>query len=90
MEPSDQNAPLRGAVTTLDCIGPACRCRIVGIRASGALRKRLLAMGMVPGADVEPLRAAPLGDPVEYWVKGYALSLRRAEAGLIEVVPEEE
>jgi ferrous iron transport protein A len=47
-------------------------------------------MGMVPGADVEAVRAAPLGDPVEYRVKGYALSLRRAEAGLIEVVLEEE
>jgi len=90
MEPSDRNASPRGAVTTLDRIDIACRCRVVGVRASGALRKRLLAMGMVPGADVEPLRAAPLGDPVEYWVKGYALSLRRAEAGLIEVVPEEE
>lgn len=90
METSDRNAPPRGAATTLDRIGFACRCRIVGIRASGALRKRLLAMGMVPGADVEAVRAAPLGDPVEYRVKGYALSLRRAEAGKIEVVPEEE
>ncbi|PKL62701.1 MAG: ferrous iron transport protein A [Methanomicrobiales archaeon HGW-Methanomicrobiales-2] len=90
MEPSDRNAPSRGATTTLDRIGLACRCHVVGIRASGALRKRLLAMGMVPGADVEAVRAAPLGDPVEYRVKGYALSLRRAEAGLIEVVLEEE
>jgi ferrous iron transport protein A len=47
-------------------------------------------MGMVPGADVEAIRVAPLGDPVEYRVKGYALSMRRAEAGNIEVVPEEE
>ena len=90
METSDRNAPPHGAATTLDRIGLACRCRGVGIRASGALRKRLLAMGMVPGADVEAVRAAPLGDPVEYRVKGYALSLRRAEAGKIEVVPEEE
>ena len=90
MEPSDRNAPPREAVTTLDRIGIAYRCRVVGLRASGALRKRLLAMGIVPGADVEALRAAPLGDPVEYRVKGYTLSLRRAEASLIEVVPEEE
>jgi ferrous iron transport protein A len=78
----------RTAVTTLDRIGPECRCRVAGVRASGALRKRVLAMGMVPGAEVEVLRAAPLGDPTEYRVKGYCLSLRRAEASLIEVVPE--
>jgi len=48
----------------------------------------MLAMGMVPGAGVEVIRAAPLGDPVEYRVKGYCLSLRRAEAGLVEVALE--
>lgn len=89
METSDRNVSPCEATTTLDRITIACRCRVVGVRASGALRKRLLAMGMVPGADVEAVRAAPLGDPVEYRVKGYALSLRRAEAGLIEVVLEE-
>lgn len=75
-------------VTTLDRVGPACRCRVAAVRASGAIRKRMLAMGMVPGAEVEVVRAAPLGDPIEYRVKGYHLSLRRAEASLIEVVPE--
>ncbi len=86
MEPSDSAD--RTGVTTLDRIGLACRCRVAGVRASGALRKRVLAMGLVPGAEVEVLRAAPLGDPTEYLVKGYCLSLRRAEAKLIEVVPE--
>ena len=77
------------AVTTLDRLEPGCRCHVVGVRASGSLRKRVLAMGMVPGAEVEVLQAAPLGDPTEYRVKGYCLSFRRAEASLIEVVPEE-
>lgn len=49
----------------------------------------MLAMGVYPGVEVETLRSAPLGDPTEYRVKGYCLSLRRAEANLIEVVPEE-
>jgi len=40
-------------------------------------------MGFVPGVEVEVLRAAPLGDPVEYRVKGYCISLRREEAKLI-------
>jgi ferrous iron transport protein A len=86
MESSD--ATDRTAVTTLDRIGLSCRCRVVGVRASGALRMRVLAMGMVPGAEVEVVRAAPLGDPTEYRVKGYCLTLRRAEASLIEVVSE--
>lgn len=82
-------SPDRTEVTTLDRVGPKRRCRVVGIRASGALRKRVLAMGMLPGVEVETLQSAPLGDPTEYRVKGYCLSLRRAEASLIEVVPEE-
>ncbi len=89
-EPADRGTPPREAVITLDHIDPHRRCRVVGVRASGALRKRVLAMGMVPGAEVETLRIAPLGDPIEYRVKGYCLSLRRAEARLIEVVREEE
>ncbi|MDI6866409.1 FeoA family protein [Methanoculleus sp.] len=74
--------------TTLESLDPGCRSRIIGIRAFGPLRKRMLAMGMVPGAEVEVIWAAPLGDPVEYRVKGYCLSLRRAEARLIEVLVE--
>ncbi|HNV38101.1 MAG TPA: ferrous iron transport protein A [Methanoculleus sp.] len=87
MEQSE--SPERTTVTTLDRVGLKRRCRIVGVRATGALRKRVLAMGMLPGVEVEILRSAPLGDPIEYRVKGYCLSLRRAEARLIEVVPEE-
>ncbi|MDI3507031.1 MAG: ferrous iron transport protein [Methanomicrobiaceae archaeon] len=75
-------------ITSLDRLEPGCRSRIIGIRAFGSLRKRMLAMGMVPGAEVDVIRAAPLGDPVEYRVKGYCLSLRRAEAGLVEVALE--
>ena len=87
MEQSE--SPERTTVTTLDRVGLKRRCRIIGVRATGALRKRVLAMGMLPGVEVEILRSAPLGDPIEYRVKGYCLSLRRAEARLIEVVPEE-
>ncbi|MDK2974083.1 MAG: ferrous iron transport protein [Methanofollis sp.] len=88
MESSDSTE--RTEITTLDRIGPKCRCHVVGVRASGALRKRVLAMGMVPGVEVETLQSAPLGDPTEYRVKGYCLSLRRAEARLIEVVQGDE
>lgn len=80
----------RGGGVTLDRIIPEQACRIVGIRARGRSRRRMFAMGLVPGARVEMLRTAPLGDPVEYRVRGYCLAIRKADAGLIDVMPEEQ
>ena len=74
-----------GTVTTLDKVPPPGECRVVAVPARGPFRTRLLAMGFVPGAGIEVLRAAPLGDPVEYRVKGYCISLRKEEARLISV-----
>ena len=45
----------------------------------------MMDMGLVPGADVKVLRVAPLGDPIEFSVKGYSLSLRKSEAKTITV-----
>lgn len=86
-KPAGEKVSLAGAVT-LDRIPLAGTCRVGSVVAQGALRKRLMEMGFVPGALVEVVRAAPLGDPVEYKIKGYHLSLRAAEAKLISVVPE--
>jgi Fe2+ transport system protein FeoA len=58
---------------------------IVKVGAVGEIKKRLLEMGVVPGAKVEVERLAPLGDPVEIMIMGYHLSLRRSEAAEIEV-----
>jgi ferrous iron transport protein A len=79
-----------GAVTTLDTIKPPARCRIVAVPARGPFRQRLLAMGIIPGAGIEVVRAAPMGDPIEYLVKGYHLSLRKDEARNITVTYERE
>jgi ferrous iron transport protein A len=59
-------------------------CRVGGC---GAIRRRLMDMGLVKGVPVEVLRTAPLGDPVMYCVRGYYLALRKSEAQLIEVQP---
>lgn len=59
---------------------PSDRAIIHQVRGHGALRKRLLDMGVIPGAEIAVVRVAPLGDPVEYLIKGYHLSLRRSEA----------
>ena len=58
---------------------------IVKVGAVGEIKKRLLEMGVVPGARVEVERVAPLGDPIEVMLMGYHLSLRESEAAEISV-----
>lgn len=55
------------------------------VRGSGPIHRRILDMGLVPGATVEVERIAPLGDPIKIKLRGYALSLRKSEAQKIEV-----
>lgn len=60
---------------------------IIKILGHGAFRKRMIEMGFVRGQDIRVLMAAPLKDPVKYEIMGYEVSLRRAEADLVEVEP---
>ena len=52
---------------------------------TGNPRQRMMALGFVKGESVKVIRKAPLGDPIEFEVKNYKLSLRKSEAALIEV-----
>ncbi len=61
--------------------------RIESVRGEGALRQHLLDMGVIPGAEVELVRLAPLGDPMEVRIHGYELTLRLADADRITVLP---
>ncbi|MGD9116654.1 MAG: ferrous iron transport protein A [Dehalococcoidia bacterium] len=61
------------------------RGRVVKISGSGGVHQRLMDMGLVAGSEVEMQQVAPLGDPIEIKVKGYNLSLRKAEAAGITV-----
>ncbi|RLE92307.1 MAG: iron transporter [Thermoprotei archaeon] len=56
---------------------------IVRIEGSGAVARRMADMGLIPGTKVKVVRKAPLGDPIEFEVRGYNLSLRRNEAELV-------
>ena len=58
---------------------------ITKINGASALRRRFIEMGLVKGETILIERHAPLGDPVEYFIKGYHLALRKEEAALIEV-----
>ena len=71
----------------LSQLEPGQRAAIVRIGGNGQVRRRYLEMGFVRGEEVSVERIAPLGDPVEYRVKGYHLSLRRADAENILVEP---
>lgn len=62
---------------------------IVKVSGRGSFRKRIIEMGFIKGKTVRVVQNAPLMDPVEYEILGYRLTLRRAEARLIEVVSEE-
>lgn len=60
---------------------------VVRVRCVRGTAVRLMEMGLVPGTPFEVRRVAPLGDPIELFVNGYALSLRREEAMAIDVDP---
>ena len=61
--------------------------RIESVRGEGALRQHFLDMGVIPGAEVEVVRLAPLGDPMEVRIHGYELTMRLADADHITVEP---
>ena len=57
--------------------------KIVKVAGEGLVRRRLFDMGVTPGADVLLRKKAPLGDPLELTLRGYELTLRKAEASLV-------
>lgn len=59
--------------------------RVVKIHGEGAIKRRIMDMGITKGVEVYIRKVAPLGDPIEVTVRGYELSLRKADAGQIEV-----
>lgn len=76
-----------GNSTGLDRLKIGARARIEGISGERDIRRRLLEMGLCPGVEVELLRRAPFGDPIELRLRGYLLSLRNDQAKLVQVAP---
>ena len=72
---------------TLDQLRPKERGVIAGLHGEGTIHQRMLEMGVTDGTEVEVLRYAPLGDPMEIFVRGFHLSLRRSEAAMVELAP---
>lgn len=65
-------------------VGHTIRITALG-KGNIAYRQRLIAMGLIPGTEFTVLRMAPLGDPIEILVRGFALSLRKSEASLLQI-----
>ncbi len=59
--------------------------RVVKLHGEGAIRRRIMDMGVTKGVEIYVRKAAPLGDPIEIMLRGYELSLRKADAEMIEV-----
>ncbi len=64
---------------------PGDRVTVVKLHGGGAIKRRIMDMGLTKGVQVLVRKVAPLGDPVEVSVRGYELSLRKADAEMIEV-----
>lgn len=62
---------------------------ITAVAGEGRIRRRLFDMGVTPGAEVVMRKKAPLGDPIEITIRGYELTLRKAEAACVELAVKE-
>lgn len=70
---------------TLAQLKPGESAKVVDVGGESILQQRILEMGILPGVDVRLIRVAPLGDPMEFEVIGYRLSLRKTEAACVTV-----
>ena len=59
--------------------------KVVKLNGAGAVKRRIMDMGITKGVEISVRKVAPLGDPVEITVRGYELSLRKADAEMVEV-----
>lgn len=61
------------------------RVKVIKVHGEGAIRRRIMDMGITKGVEIYIRKVAPLGDPIEVTVRGYELSLRKADADMIEI-----
>jgi ferrous iron transport protein A len=87
LERAESFAP---ATVSLDTLRAGTHARVHAVGGAGALARRLMEMGVVPGAPVRVIKTAPLGDPLEVRVRNYHLALRRSEAQTVSVVMSDE
>jgi len=74
-----------GSMRTLKDVKVGENAVVVKLHGEGATKRRIMDMGLTKGTQVYVRKVAPLGDPMELNVRGYELSVRKADAGMIEV-----
>ncbi|MDR2499544.1 MAG: FeoA domain-containing protein [Treponema sp.] len=70
---------------TLQTIRPGQKVKVVKLHGQGPVKRRIMDMGITKDTEILVRKAAPLGDPIEVHVRGYELSLRKADIDIIEV-----
>ncbi len=70
---------------TLKSVSVGASAKVVKLHGEGSVKRRIMDMGITKGVEILVRKVAPLGDPVEVTVRGYELSLRKADADTIEV-----
>jgi len=70
---------------TLRDLKPGDTAKVVKINGEGAIKRRIMDMGLIKGTSFSVRKVAPLGDPVEITVRGYELSIRKFDAEMVEV-----
>lgn len=70
---------------TLKDVKVGRRAKVIKVSGEGAIRRRIMDMGITKGVEIYVRKVAPLGDPMEIFVRGYELSLRKADADMIEI-----
>ena len=70
---------------TLKEVKVGARVKVVKVHGEGAVKRRIMDMGITKGTEVFVRKVAPLGDPLELTVRGYELTIRRADAEIIEI-----
>lgn len=72
-------------MNTLRQIKVGAAAKVIRLHGEGAVKRRIMDMGITKGVEVSVRKVAPLGDPIQVTVRGYELSIRKADADMIEV-----
>lgn len=72
-------------MNTLHEVPIGSTCKVKKLHGEGAVKRRIMDMGITKGVEIKVQKVAPLGDPMEVTVRGYQLSIRKADAAMVEV-----
>jgi ferrous iron transport protein A len=76
-------------VTTLTSAKPGQTVKVLKLHGQGPIKRRIMDMGITKDAEILVRKVAPLGDPIEITIRGYELSLRKADIAIIEIAEKE-